>query len=49
VIGEADAERDVKNQLEEEIKTEKALGSRYLTQITDQEAGSTIERIQSKN
>ena len=49
VIGEVDAEEDVKKGLEEEIRTEKILGNRYLTKIEDYEAGSTIERINQKN
>jgi hypothetical protein len=36
-------------QLEEEIKTEKMLGNRYLTKIDDDEAGSMLARINEKN
>jgi len=42
VIKEEDAVLAVKNQLAEEINTEKRLGSRYLTEILDSEAGSTL-------
>lgn len=43
VITEEDAVQDVKQHLEEEIRTEKILGKRYITEIDD--GGSTVERI----
>jgi hypothetical protein len=35
--------------MQEEIRTEKILGSRYLTKIDDAEAGSAIEDINRRN
>jgi hypothetical protein len=35
--------------MQEEIRTEKILGSRYLTKIDDEEAGSAIEDINRRN
>lgn len=49
VIKEDHAEMDVKRHLQEEIITEKRLGSRYLTRISDEEAGSTIEKVNKQS
>lgn len=49
VITEKDAEMDVKQHLLQEQRIEKILGSRYISKIKDQEAGSTISTINEKN
>lgn len=49
VIDNNDAEQEVNTHMQEEIKTEKILGSRYLTKIDDAEGGSAIEDINRRN
>ena len=49
VIDNRDAELDVTKQMEEEINTEKMLGSRYLAKIDESEAGSALEDINRRN
>ena len=49
VIDNNDAEQEVNIHMQEEIRTEKILGSRYLTKIDDAEAGSAIEDINRRN
>ena len=49
VIDNKDAEQEVNTHMQEEIRTEKILGSRYLTKIDDADAGSTLEDINRRN
>lgn len=49
VIDNKDAEQELNSHMQEEIRTEKILGSRYLTKIDDAEAGSAIEDINRRN
>ena len=49
VIDNKDAEQEVNTHMQEEIRTEKILGSRYLTKIDDADAGSALEDINRRN
>lgn len=49
VIDSKDAEQDVNAHMQEEIRTEKILGSRYMAKIDDAEAGSALEDVNRRN
>lgn len=49
VITGKDAEVEIKRHEEEELRTERMLGRRFLTEIDDSEAGSTISAINERH
>lgn len=49
VIDSKDAEQDVNEHMQEEIRTEKMLGARYMAKIDDADAGSALEDVNRRN
>lgn len=49
MITENTAEENIKTYFEQENATERSLGSKYLTKIDPEEAGSTLEFVNKKN